>query len=80
MRVFVTGTDGYIGSMLAPRLVREGHEVSGFDTGYYRSGWLFTDPAHFHIMPRSICADIREVTPRDAGRFRCGRTHGGTFQ
>ncbi len=64
MRVFVTGTDGYIGAVLAPRLVREGHEVSGFDTGYYRGGWLFTDPEHFHVMPHSVCADIRQVTPK----------------
>ena len=42
MRLFVTGTDGYIGSVLAPRLIAEGHEVTGFDTGFYRGGWLFT--------------------------------------
>ena len=63
MRVIVTGTDGYIGSVLAPRLMREGHDVTGLDTGYYRSGWLFTDPVNFGSMPRLICDDIRRVTP-----------------
>lgn len=64
MRVLVTGTDGYIGSVLAPRLMREGHDVTGLDTGYYRAGWLFTDPAKSGSMPQLICADIRHVTPR----------------
>src|SRR6056297_492617 len=63
MRVLVSGTDGYIGSVLAPRLMREGHDVTGLDTGYYRNGWLFTDPAQPGVMPRLICADIRRVTP-----------------
>lgn len=63
MRVFVTGTDGYIGSVLAPRLMREGHEVVGFDTGYYRAGWLFTDPAYLPRFPETVCADVRRITP-----------------
>jgi len=63
MRVLVSGTDGYIGSVLAPRLMREGHDVTGLDTGYYRNGWLFTDPAQPGVMPRLICADIRRITP-----------------
>ena len=40
MKVFVTGTDGYIGAVLAVRLLKSGHEVTGFDTGYYRAGWV----------------------------------------
>ena len=63
MRVIVTGPDGYIGSVLAPRLMKEGHDVVGLDTGYYRSGWLFTDPVQFGSMPRLVCDDIRRVTP-----------------
>lgn len=63
MRVFVTGTDGYIGSVLAPRLMREGHEVVGFDTGYYRAGWLFTDPVYLPRFPETVCADVRRITP-----------------
>jgi nucleoside-diphosphate-sugar epimerase len=63
MRVIVTGTDGYIGAVLAPRLMREGHDVTGLDTGFYRSGWLFTDPLQVAVMPRLMCTDIRRVTP-----------------
>ena len=38
MKVLVTGTEGYIGSLLAPILINRGHEVVGIDTGYYRNG------------------------------------------
>lgn len=65
MKVLVTGTDGYIGSVLAPRLMKEGHDVLGLDTGYYRSGWLVTDPNTLDRLPASICADIRNIEPSD---------------
>ncbi|MGI9328395.1 MAG: NAD-dependent epimerase/dehydratase family protein [Pseudomonadales bacterium] len=65
MKVLVTGTDGYIGVVLASRLMREGHDVVGLDTGYYRSGWLVTDPSTLNRLPTSICADIRHVRPSD---------------
>ena len=35
MRILVTGSHGYIGSVLAPELARAGHEVVGLDTCYY---------------------------------------------
>jgi nucleoside-diphosphate-sugar epimerase len=41
MKILVTGTEGYIGVLLAPILQQRGHSVSGFDTGYYRSGLLY---------------------------------------
>lgn len=65
MRVLVTGTDGYIGVVLASRLMRDGHEVLGLDTGYYRSGWLVTDPNTLNRLPASICADVRHVEAND---------------
>ena len=41
MKAFVTGTDGYIGCMLAQMLLERGHTVTGCDTGFHRSGWLY---------------------------------------
>jgi nucleoside-diphosphate-sugar epimerase len=52
MRVFVTGTEGYIGAVLAPLLMQRGLEVVGLDTGYYREGWLYSDN-------RTLTEDLR---------------------
>lgn len=61
-RVFVTGVDGYIGTMLGPALMKRGHEVTGCDTGYHRIGWLYNGVTE---MPRVLNRDIREVTAAD---------------
>ena len=61
-RVLVTGSDGYIGSILAPLLIARGYEVDGLDTGYYRAGWLYHDVAQ---RPRTMTRDIRTVTAED---------------
>ena len=36
MRVLVTGSHGFIGTVLVPMLLREGHEVVGLDSDLYR--------------------------------------------
>jgi nucleoside-diphosphate-sugar epimerase len=65
-RVLVTGANGYIGSVLAPLLDRNGYAVTGLDTGYYDSARLFHDRRD---RPRVICRDVREVTPADLEGF-----------
>ncbi|NJN15545.1 MAG: SDR family oxidoreductase [Oscillochloris sp.] len=62
MRVLVTGTDGYIGTMLVPALTARGHEVIGVDTGFYRSGWLFNGA---NRLAATINKDIRNLTVED---------------
>lgn len=37
-KVLVTGTEGYLGCLLAPTLVADGHEGIGLDTGFYKTG------------------------------------------
>ena len=58
----VTGTDGYLGCLLAPRLIGLGHEVIGVDTGYYRSGWLYQG---LESTPLTLIKDIRHISRQD---------------
>src|SRR5688572_16059125 len=66
MKVLVTGTDGYIGSVLGPYLIGRGYDVVGLDTGFYRAGWLFDDRQD---RPRTITRDIRDVASEDLKGF-----------
>ena len=65
MKIFVTGVDGYIGTLLAPLLIERGHEVIGLDTGFYRQGWLYSDPANAGVSPQTFCKDLRHVQAAD---------------
>jgi nucleoside-diphosphate-sugar epimerase len=65
MRVFVTGVDGYIGSVLAPYLLARDMTVLGLDTGYYRDGWLFSDNRHLAATPHTLNKDLRTLTAAD---------------
>ncbi|MBV8276798.1 MAG: SDR family oxidoreductase [Verrucomicrobia bacterium] len=62
MRIFVTGTEGYLGSLLAPELVRRGYEVIGLDTGFYKERMLYRDGA---ITPLTLAKDLRHVEAAD---------------
>jgi nucleoside-diphosphate-sugar epimerase len=66
MKVLVTGTSGYIGSLLAPLLLERGHQVTGLDTGYYQDGWLYNGVKRF---PAYIVKDIRDITEEDLQGF-----------
>lgn len=59
MNVLVTGSAGYIGSVLCPYLVAAGHDVVGLDTGYY-DGCDF-GPHDGEV--RRIDLDVRDVRP-----------------
>ena len=56
MRVLVTGSDGYIGSILCPMLERAGHEVVGLDTGLFQH-MDFQD----NTIPSTTWGDVRDV-------------------
>ncbi len=62
MNVLVTGTDGYLGSLLAPVLMGQGFDVTGVDTGYHRAGWLY-NPAGMTV--KTLNKDLREIVSDD---------------
>jgi nucleoside-diphosphate-sugar epimerase len=66
VRILVTGTEGYLGSLLAPTLLGRGDEVTGLDTGFYKNGWLYNG---VHETPHTLVKDVRHVTPDDLVGF-----------
>jgi nucleoside-diphosphate-sugar epimerase len=66
MRVLLTGSDGYLGAVMAPVLASRGHDVVGVDAGFYRDGTLFEQPG-----PRVplLSRDIRQLTVADLAGF-----------
>jgi nucleoside-diphosphate-sugar epimerase len=62
MKVLVTGTEGYLGSLLATILMNRGHELVAVDTGFYKSGWLYNGAA---LTAKTLNKDIRRITKQD---------------
>ncbi|MDH3732412.1 MAG: NAD-dependent epimerase/dehydratase [Gemmatimonadota bacterium] len=67
MRILVTGAGGYIGTVLVPKLLAEGHTVTGLDLFYYGADRLPPATGLYRIM-----GDIRDEG-RVADLLRDGR-------
>ena len=65
MRVLVTGHNGYIGSVLAPRLEQAGHEVVGLDSDIFAACTFGTDVADIEGLQK----DVRDIEPDDLVGF-----------
>jgi nucleoside-diphosphate-sugar epimerase len=61
MRVLVTGHRGYIGAALVPLLIKAGHEVVGYDIGFFDDCAFPPRDADTHDERR----DIRTITASD---------------
>lgn len=64
-RVLLTGADGYIGSVMGPWLVGQGHEVVGIDSCWFESCNLLPDRVAY--VRRRM--DIRDITCDDLEGF-----------
>jgi nucleoside-diphosphate-sugar epimerase len=58
MRIFVTGTDGYLGSLLVPELLKKGYAVVGLDAGYYKERMLYQNSG---VTPLTLGKDLRHI-------------------
>lgn len=58
MRVIVTGNEGYLGTVLVPRLQAAGHHVGGIDSGLYRNCAVAAPP-----RVETLRRDVRDVGP-----------------
>jgi nucleoside-diphosphate-sugar epimerase len=61
MKVLVTGSQGYIGTILVPMLIKEGHEVIGLDTDYYQRCTFTGEVPNNDFIKK----DIRDVQRED---------------
>jgi len=67
MRILITGTEGYIGSVMGPKIAELGHDVVGLDSGFYREGWLYN--TKYSYLPPCVGKDIRHITTDDLKGF-----------
>jgi nucleoside-diphosphate-sugar epimerase len=65
MRVLVTGSHGYIGTVLAPMLMAEGHDVVGLDSDLYKQCTFGNNLPNIPIIRK----DIRDVDASDLEGF-----------
>ncbi len=64
-RILVTGSEGYIGSVVMPMLLRHGYRVDGLDTCWYAHGQLVP----LECAWRCIQKDIRDLEPEELSRY-----------
>src|SRR5713226_2044917 len=65
MKILVTGSKGYIGTVMAPMMVAAGHEVVGVDTDFYRRSTF----GPWAEAIRTIAKDVRALEAADVEGF-----------
>jgi nucleoside-diphosphate-sugar epimerase len=65
VRVLITGSEGYLGTVMAEVMAEAGHEVTGLDSGLFIGATLGPEP----VRPPLIRRDLRDVTATDLAGF-----------
>jgi len=65
MKILITGSRGYIGTVMAPMMVAAGHEVAGVDADFYRRSTF----GKWTESIRTVTKDVRALTAADLAGF-----------
>ncbi|MDS4028146.1 MAG: SDR family oxidoreductase [Candidatus Contendobacter sp.] len=65
MHILVTGSMGYIGAVLVPMLLEQGHDVVGLDTDYYSRCTFMGAP----IDVPTLTSDVRDISMKAVQGF-----------
>ena len=65
MRVLITGSEGYLGTVMAGVVGAAGHDVVGLDSGLFIGATLGPEPDR----PPLVRKDLRDVAPEDLAGF-----------
>ena len=65
MKILITGSRGYIGTVMAPMMVAAGHDVVGIDADFYRRSTF----GNWSEAVRTIPKDVRALQARDLEGF-----------
>lgn len=68
MKVLVTGSEGYIGTVLLKALIEKGYDVIGLDTCFYSDAWFSKEPKQVYKLIRK---DVRKVEESDLHGLDC---------
>ena len=66
MRVLITGSLGYVGSVLGCYLEAQGHRVRGVDVGFYAEPVLYSET---RPEPKVTSSDVRKLQTKDLDGF-----------
>src|SRR5467141_2221978 len=65
MKILITGSRGYIGTVMAPMMAAAGHEVAGVDADFYRRSTF----GKWTESIRTVTKDVRALTAADLAGF-----------
>src|SRR3989344_3539168 len=63
-KIIITGSLGYVGSVLAPYLLEREYDVRGFDTGFFKDALLYPAPPY-----ETVIKDARDISKDDLKGF-----------
>ena len=67
MRILITGNLGYIGSVMSNIVLNEGHELIGYDIGYFKDCLT----SEYIPVSKQINKDLRKLEESDLENIDC---------